>query len=59
VSAGGASSVTREVSQSNHDAPPSQQYVTTTEQGQIAGASGDNRIYVRSIEGVLTSQRMP
>ena len=46
-------SVTREVSQSNRDAAPSQQYVTTTEQGQIAGAIGDNRIYVRSIEGVL------
>lgn len=46
-------SVTREVSQSNRDAPPSQQYVTTTAAGQSAGANGQNRIYVRSIEGVL------
>jgi hypothetical protein len=46
-------SVTREVSQTNRDAPPSQQYVTTTEAGQSAGAHGDVRIYVRSIEGVL------
>lgn len=46
-------SVTREVSQTNRDAPPSQQYVTTTEAGQTSGASGENRIYVRSIEGVL------
>jgi len=46
-------SVTREVSQSNRDAPPSQQYVTTTEAGQTSGATGETRIYVRSIEGVL------